>query len=278
MKFAFLILVSFTCCASSMALIELDEAKTHYPIVLIPGLFGFESLFGYSYFGQLPERLVENGAKVYVAKHSSAHDVETRGEQIYQLLKEWGHERYNLVGHSLGGLDARYVLDKYPQLVASITTVATPHRGSKVADFLVGNMVLLPIISSVFWRGGDLVAHFVGILSGNVQRQDFKAAMKSLTSKTAENFNEQHQAGIASCEDNRCELFSCGTADVKPAGIRDLCSHALKLMGSIFYGNQKNDGLVAKSSMAFGKWIGDISGAHHLFPSRGSIFSYSSHL
>ena len=45
--------------------------------------------------------------------------------------------RVHLIGHSLGGLDARYLVSKLgmENRVATITTVGTPHRGTTFADW-----------------------------------------------------------------------------------------------------------------------------------------------
>lgn len=44
---------------------------------------------------------------------------------------------FHAVGHSRGGIDLRYALDKMPELqkfCQSLTTLSTPHRGSPLAD------------------------------------------------------------------------------------------------------------------------------------------------
>ena len=48
----------------------------------------------------------------------------------------------NLVGRTPRGVDARVITSPqglgYGDRVASVTTIATPHRGSKVADAVLG--------------------------------------------------------------------------------------------------------------------------------------------
>jgi triacylglycerol lipase len=56
--------------------------KTKYPIVLVHGLFGFDSFLGLDYFYGIPSALTRDGAKVYVAQVSAAHSTEVRGEQL----------------------------------------------------------------------------------------------------------------------------------------------------------------------------------------------------
>lgn len=88
--------------------------KTKYPIVLAHGLGGWNKLFGLvDYFNGIPQDLTKNGASVYVTKTSSVNDTEVRGEQLLQQVKTiiaiTGSPKVNLMGHSQGGIDIRYV-------------------------------------------------------------------------------------------------------------------------------------------------------------------------
>ena len=53
--------------------------QTRYPIVLVHGLFGFDSALGVDYFYGIPDALRRDGAKVYVAQVSAANSTEVRG-------------------------------------------------------------------------------------------------------------------------------------------------------------------------------------------------------
>jgi triacylglycerol lipase len=50
--------------------------------------------------------------------------------QIASCAQAHGVSRVNLIGFSLGGEDARVILSRRPDLLASVTTVGSPHRGS----------------------------------------------------------------------------------------------------------------------------------------------------
>ena len=56
--------------------------QTRYPVVLVHGLFGFDSALGIDYFYGIPDALRQGGAKVYVAQVSAANSTEVRGEQL----------------------------------------------------------------------------------------------------------------------------------------------------------------------------------------------------
>lgn len=117
-----------------------------YPIVLAHGFFGFEEFAGIGfidYFYGVRAELAAHGERlVYTPAVDPFNDSEARGREllarIESILAETGHARVNIVAHSQGGLDARVVANLRPDLVASITTIATPHGGTPVADALLG--------------------------------------------------------------------------------------------------------------------------------------------
>ena len=103
--------------------------------------YAFDSILGvYNYWYGMPTDLRAGGAKVYVASYSASNSSEIRGEQLIRDLDNlraiYGYSKFNLVGHSHGGPTIRYVAAVRPDLVASITSVGSPHTGSKVAWLL----------------------------------------------------------------------------------------------------------------------------------------------
>ncbi len=48
-------------------------------------------------------------------------------------------EKFNLIAHSKGGIDARYMISQLNEenIIASLTTVSTPHLGTPIADFFL---------------------------------------------------------------------------------------------------------------------------------------------
>lgn len=268
----------------SLALSTPTDARTSYPIVLIHGLFGYgdETTFLAGYWGDIPEFLRENGAQVYIAEVSQAHGVQRRGEQLYEQLLEWGHKRYNLIGHSHGGLDARYILERYPDLVASVTTIGTPHRGSKVADYLVAQISGVGFFEALSRTLGDLMAYIISALSGNLHEQNIMSALNGLTTEAAAGFNSKYAIGMGkkSCSEGDSTylgrgLYSWGSYGVSPQSLFDLIGNVLAETSDLFDKNEKNDGLVAICSMKFGKWLGAREGSHHLVPVGGVLSSIS---
>lgn len=120
------------------------------PIVLCHGLFGYSKLgpeglpfLQLNYWAGVEEALKDLGAQVYTSQVGRTASLKTRAHElrrfIQELSKEKGFSAYNVIGHSMGGLDARYLISHLPSddfRVASLTTIATPHRGSSFMDFL----------------------------------------------------------------------------------------------------------------------------------------------
>ncbi len=115
---------------------------TKYPILMVHGVFFRDTAF-FNYWGRIPKALEANGARVYYGGHESAAAIEDSGlelaERIESLVRKLGCEKINIIAHSKGGLDCRYVIEHTGarEHIASLTTVNTPHRGCEFADYLL---------------------------------------------------------------------------------------------------------------------------------------------
>jgi triacylglycerol lipase len=96
------------------------------------------------YFGGIREGLEAAGHRVLTPPTGPMAAIETRATQIRDFLDEHVAENETciLVGHSMGGLDCRHLVTHLDggRLVDHLLTVATPHRGSAVADFCMKNL------------------------------------------------------------------------------------------------------------------------------------------
>lgn len=122
--------------------------KLKHPIVLIHGLGSLGQYGPVDYFYKIPELIRNSGSRVFIANLPVWASVERRARALkLQLQREFPellHEeegfRLNLVGHSLGGLDSRYLVSNlgFGPSVASITSIGTPNRGTSIADLALG--------------------------------------------------------------------------------------------------------------------------------------------
>jgi triacylglycerol lipase len=247
--------------------------STKYPIVLAHGLTGFRQLFGVvDYFNGIPGDLRSGGAQVFVTQVSAVASAEQRGEQLLQQIEfiaaSTGAGKVNLIGHSEGGLDARYVLGVRPDLIASLTTVATPHLGADLADFLADNISDNGFNSTVLAAFGNSLGTVIDLLTGMPSPQDALGAVRSLSSDGAAVFNQRFPAGLAATRcgtpptsANGIPLFSWAGSSVL-TNVLDISDPALGLT-SLFY-SEDNDGLVGRCSGHFGKVLRDNFRMNHL--------------
>jgi triacylglycerol lipase len=118
-------------------------ARLDAPIILAHGLFGFTRigvgpLTLTSYFRGIPQALEAAGNRVLVTRVQPIAGVERRARRLgEQIQKAFGDEPVHLIGHSMGGLDARRLLadESWHDRILSVTTIGTPHLGSSLADF-----------------------------------------------------------------------------------------------------------------------------------------------
>ena len=113
------------------------------PIVLAHGLFGFRRIgLGpvtlTAYFRGIPALLEAAGNRVLVTRVHPTAGVFRRAWKLKRdILAAFPDEPVHLIGHSMGGLDARALLadPAWDGRILSLTTIATPHLGSGIADF-----------------------------------------------------------------------------------------------------------------------------------------------
>ena len=117
------------------------SCQTRYPLVLIHGA-GFRDLKWPVYWGRIPAALQKRGAVIRYGLQDCWASTETNAAEIVRridaILAETGAEKVNIIAHSKGGLEARMAASSLGAgaKIASITTVATPHRGSGTVDRL----------------------------------------------------------------------------------------------------------------------------------------------
>lgn len=113
-----------------------------HPVVLVHGLLGFvrrtvTRLLSFAYFEGVEDDLASAGVPVRCVALPATAAVADRARALAEAVDRLGAERVNVVAHSMGGLDARWWVGRLGghRRVASLTTIATPHHGTYVADW-----------------------------------------------------------------------------------------------------------------------------------------------
>ena len=166
-----------------------NRCKTRYPIVLIHGT-GFRDRKWLNYWGRIPKALMSRGCEIYYGNQDSWATIErnaiTVKKGIEAALAASGAEKVNLLAHSKGGMEARYVISTLGMAdkVASLTTIGCPHHGSKTMDVVCKLPAFLFRVVSVF------INLWFRILGD--QNPDFHRVCRQFTTYFAEEFNKQN--------------------------------------------------------------------------------------
>lgn len=223
-----------------------------YPIILVHGIAA-KQLRILNAFGKIGLELEKEGYKVYVADTDGFGSIETNAAQlkryIERVMTECGTEKVNIIAHSKGGLDSKYMITEFgmDDSVASLTTLCTPHKGS--------------IIASKIW--------------------ELPSPIKKLCAFSIDTFyrlvcHDEHPNSMRACDQLRavdeseetlqfsykvyCQSYSTNISKVKDCFIMGLpmkLQHHFEVLD--------NDGMVSEESAQFGRYRGkclDIPVSH----------------
>jgi triacylglycerol lipase len=221
-------------------------------VVLAHGLLGFAELRlagdylpAVQYWHGITDALTSRDVRVITATVPPSGSIEERAEKLGQdiAMKAQG-QAVNIVAHSMGGLDARYMISRLQPKgvqVKSLVTIATPHRGSAFADYLLSgpSMLRLPRIYGLIERAGLGTAAFAQL------------GRKYMT----EEFNPNTP------DDPNVRYFSYGAAMTKKPPLLSPFRLPHKIMEQM---EGPNDGLVSVESSKWGTYKGTLVGVSHL--------------
>lgn len=269
---AFLVALTFGGLALPRAADASGYTETRNPIVLAHGMAGFDSLFGVvDYFNGIVGALRSGGAEVYVTEVSAFGSTQARGEQLLaqvETIVAITGRPVNLIGHSHGGLDVRYVAAVRPDLVASVTSVGSPHKGAELATLLRNNLNEGGFTEGVISFFADSLGVLLGLLSGTTNPQDSVAGLESLSAAGAAAFNADYPQGIPTTRCGEGAYVVNGVRYYSWSGTRaltnvlDISDPALGLSSLVY--SEDNDGLVGRCSSHLGDVIRDNYRMNHL--------------
>jgi triacylglycerol lipase len=229
----------------------ISAATPKNPIVLAHGLMGFDELRlagalfpGVHYWRGITEAMKANGIEVITASVPATGSIEERALKLgNDIAAKADGKSVNIIAHSMGGLDARYMISRLQPdnvEVLSLTTVATPHRGSAFADFVFDEIgeANLPYFYKIF--------KILGLGSSG--------AFSQLTRKyMQEEFNPK------TIDDPKVRYFSYGAAVGPTPWSSFRQSHRVieRMEGP-------NDGLVSVASSRWGAYKGTLMDVSHL--------------
>lgn len=251
-------------------------AQTRYPIVLVHGAMGFDSLLGaVDYWYQIPQALSSNGARVFVVKVASVNDPEIRGEQllaqVQQILATTGASKVNLIGHSLGSPTARYVASIRPDIVASVVSVGGSNNIPLYKPFAQGQLEQQgSLLIMVGAKLQTALGYVIDFLSGKPSyQQDGQAVFAFLSPAGTNAFNARYPEGLSSARcgngplqaTNGVYYLSWGGTSTFTNAL-DPSDYFLSVASALL--DEPSDGLVGKCASHLGQVIRDDYPLNHL--------------
>ncbi|KAG6010967.1 hypothetical protein E4U54_008313 [Claviceps lovelessii] len=246
-------------------------ATPRYPIVLAHGLLGFSELSlptlpTIRYWHGIREALTAQGARVITTRVPPSSSIRDRAAKLADEIASQHAGPVNIIAHSMGGLDARYMISKMKTRaaaaeeqqqqqqsgnarqtsqgiqVASLTTISTPHRGSPFADYVLGTesgLMYLPRLYSLLERAGLETGAFreltTGYMTGTFNRHVL--------------------------DDETVRYFSYGAVLDDPPPLLS----PFRVSGRVIARREgQNDGLVSVQSSRWGVYQGTLLGVNHL--------------
>ena len=198
--------------ANPLTLLIKDYSKTKYPIVMVHGAFGFDSILGVvDYWYYITSNMRLRGAQVYVVNMSSAALHEKRGEELREdirnILAISGAQKVNLIAHSQGATASRYVAALEPQWIASVSCSHCMNEGTQFADGFIDFLDALGIGAPIVDGGVTLLLELLELISGpgsdggynsdlNVDQSMMALAAASQHDPSYVEFNAQYPAAM----------------------------------------------------------------------------------
>jgi len=187
-----------------------------FPIVLAHGIARFDALTEkienkfdlpetvlsdqLEYFKGIKSHLEAKGFSVSHPGQGFADSADERAQQLRDrvnaIISTTGSPKVHIIGHSMGGLDARHMIVDHGMAdkVATLTTIGTPHHGSPAADHIkknFGGKLLLKALSEVINVKGvdDLATDVCEAFNRRAEDSEARNAVKYQTYSASEDFS-----------------------------------------------------------------------------------------
>ena len=218
--------------------------KTKYPILLVHGVMIKDWKF-IKCFGNIKKMLNQAGFDVETSKTDGFGTIENNAiqlkKQVEEMLIKYNTSKVNIIAHSKGGLDSKYMIKELnmESSIASLTTLCTPHKGSKIAD----KILMLPkwIIKILeFWI--NLIYKIF-----KDENPDCLTVAKQLESVE----------DIETKTKNFSDVVYCQSYSTTLKRSKDDFIMGIPLIFSRKYEHDKSDGMVSNNSSKFGIYKGD---------------------
>ena len=233
-----------------------NSCQTRYPIVLAHGMGASAQILGIiNYWNRIPGALQDEGASVYITSVNGMDSTANKGAafktQFLQIKAVTGAAKLNIIGHSHGTIYTRYAISNlglYPY-VSSFTSIAGPHRGSAIADVILG--VIPNPVQPLVGAALDFVYAFIfGDTNPNSLQNGYDLVRSNMINVF--NPNTPNKSGI---------YYQSAAAKIKMMAIDARNWYFIGTWPILLATEGDNDGLVSINSAKWGTFRGTQEGA-----------------
>lgn len=223
----------------------MNRCRTKYPILMLHGIAARDGKRN-TCWGTIPYALNDEGARIFFGHQDAWGSIEGNAQflkrRIQFLLARQACRKINIIAHSKGGLEARYLISQLGMAdsVASLTTIATPHHGSRTMEKLCkrNGIFLSAVLNFFFSLNGD-------------HHPDYATACRQLCASQCEKFNRENPDASQVYYQSYAAIMNRPADDMWMALPRVLVRH--------FDG--EGDGMVSVSSAQWTNYKGTIPAA-----------------
>ena len=229
--------------------------KINQPVVLMHGFGMFAGIRRQGHMHELAMHLRSRGVHAFAPNVPPYNPVAVRAgiwkERLSHIMAETGADKLVLIAHSMGGLDARYLISRlgFHSHITDLVTIASPHHGSSLANF-----VLEQPESLTEWLAG--FANWMGTAAMKEVEADFKATINELTPEfVCDSFNQE----VINHPEVRYWSYAGRAGKETPLSISPFLS---PLNYILFNREGLNDGFVSIESAQWGHFLGIVDADH----------------
>ena len=243
-----------------------ERSYTRYPIVFLHGMAGTDSYLGVlDYWFGVEAALAETAFLGVTPSVDALSGIDARAAQWQAVLAELAAagvgRRFNLVGHSQGGLDGRLLAHAYDdeRRVASLTTISAPHRGTPLADLADGVLDRTPFDAWLIDQALDALAGLVGLSGPALSDQLHDMSRPSMATFNAD-VPDRADVSYWSWAGVTCRGLDWGCRSERDGEVVDpIFSATFRL---VWWIEGDNDGVVGLESAKWGTFLGELPADH----------------
>lgn len=221
-----------------------DVYPVRYPVLLCHGYGTIAGFVTPSPLHHVCMQMRKHGVMAFAPNIVPYARIEVRSAEwlkiLGRIMLETSAPRVNIIAYSMGGLDIRHMVHKHnlADVVASVTTICTPHRGSSLAVTALNTPKIIR----------DQLLNITNMMGNKVYPDIPSDADGALHQLTRKHINESFNKKITDVPG--IPYFSFSSACGK--GTSHKINTPLRYFNNIIYENEGvNDGFVSKESAVY---------------------------